>query len=192
MSRFSITGEKVYGQSRSASTYYNLRHALFYGISLLLSLIIVVVSTTVLVVVISIEGMVKWDFFYLYIGVISANLAVSGISVRQLFMLLPALNAATGEIGPFNMRVAQNKSTGSKIQVGPELSGKYFTEAELEIIELLRNNNHKALQSRLVLSSGTSKASVSRAVSSLERKGVVVKLRKGVTNEILLSETYTK
>ncbi len=192
MSRSEIPGATCYSQKLSNSSTQDLRHALFYGISLLLSLIIVVVSTTVLVVVVSIEGSVEMVFFYLYTGVVSANLAVSGISTRQLVKLLPAMTFATRQHGPFLLSAARNETAVASCAREPEISSKYFSEAELEIIELLRNNNRRALQSRLVSTSGSSKASVSRIVSSLEKKGVVVKLRKGVTNEILLSETYYK
>lgn len=53
-------------------------------------------------------------------------------------------------------------------------------------------HNNAMLQSAIVASSDISKASASRAITSLENKGVILKQRKGVTNEIILPETYFK
>ena len=48
------------------------------------------------------------------------------------------------------------------------------------------------LQSAIVSQINSSKASVSRTLTALENKGIIVKLRKGVTNEIILDETRFK
>jgi len=47
------------------------------------------------------------------------------------------------------------------------------------------------LQSKIVTTIEASKASISRTLTSLENKGVVVRMRKGVTNEVILIETYS-
>ncbi len=169
-----------------------LHNALFYGISLMLSLIIIVVSTAVFLVFIYLEGSVPESFFLLYLGVLATNLAVSVVSTRQLIALIPALSLLnkTSEV-----EYPPGKKSGTAIYSPAPIAyndERYFTEAEIEIIELLRKNNNRLLQSRLVSSVGASKATVSRVISSLESKGVIVKLRKGVTNEIILSETNFK
>ena len=63
------------------------------------------------------------------------------------------------------------------------ITTKFFSQTELDIIDLLMKNHNAMLQSAIVASSGISKASASRAIASLENKGVVSKRRKGVTNE---------
>ena len=71
------------------------------------------------------------------------------------------------------------------------VNSEYFTNLELEVIELIKNNGNKMLQSKIVTPIDASKASISRTLTSLENKGVVVRMRKGVTNEIILNETYS-
>ncbi len=169
----------------------NLRSALFYGISLVLSLIIVVVSTTVFVVVVYLEGSVNQSFFILYIAVVATNIIISAFSIRKLMNMVPLLASGSRKpeiyfVPETGSNVKHEDSSGRNI-----LDEKYFTNAELEIIELLRKNNNRMLQSIIVSSSEASKASISRAISSLENKGIIIKMRKGVTNEIILSETYS-
>jgi len=48
------------------------------------------------------------------------------------------------------------------------------------------------LQSEIAKTMNASKASISRAITSLENKGVIVRMRNGVTNEIILTETNFK
>jgi len=80
----------------------------------------------------------------------------------------------------------------AKVPGREKLSTEFFTENELEIIELLLRNNNRLLQSSLVRSMSLSRASISRALTSLENNGIIVKVRKGVTNEIVMPETYFK
>ena len=166
-----------------------MRHLIFYGLSLLLSLIIVVISTTVFVVVIYLEGSVSREFFILYIGVLATNLVISAVSLRGLIMLYPLLSASPEEKRIFVVQ----KQGGEQIEMHPPgpmiFDRKYFTESEMEIIDLLQRNSNRMLQSSIVSFTGASKATISRALASLESKGVIVKVRKGVTNEIILSET---
>ncbi len=164
-------------------------NALFYGISLMLSFIIIVVSTSVFLVVIYLEGSVHESFFFLYLGIMATNLAVSIVSIRQLIALIPALSLLnkTAKVHYIPEKTFGNVISGTASKA--YIDGGYFTEAEIEIIDLLRKNNNRLLQSRLVSSVGASKATISRTISSLENKGTIVKLRKGVTNEIILSET---
>jgi uncharacterized membrane protein len=61
-----------------------------------------------------------------------------------------------------------------------------LTVLESEIVDALIKSHGRALQSQLVHSLGTSKATLSRALTALENKGMVVRIRKGVTNEIIL------
>ena len=67
-----------------------IRRLIFYGISLLLSLIIVI-SITFFVVVVYLEGRVTENFFYLFTGIIIVNLAISALSVKGLMTLHPIL-----------------------------------------------------------------------------------------------------
>ena len=51
-----------------------IRRLIFYGISLLLSLLIIVISITFFVVVVYLDGRVTENFFYLFTGIIIVNL----------------------------------------------------------------------------------------------------------------------
>lgn len=166
-----------------------LHNALFYGISLMLSFIIIVVTTSVFLVVIYLEGSVHESFFFLYLGIMATNLTVSIVSIRRLIGLIPALSLLnkTAKAQYLPEKTSGNVISGTATKVYND--ERYFTEPEIEIIDLLRKNNNRLLQSSLVSSVGASKATISRTISSLENKGVIVKMRKGVTNEIILSET---
>ena len=72
------------------------------------------------------------------------------------------------------------------------VNSEYFTNLELEVIELIKTNGNKMLQSKIATTIDASKASISRTLTSLENKGVVVRMGKGVTNEIILTETNFK
>lgn len=168
------------------------RPLIFYGVSLLLSLIIIIIATTVFVAVIYIEGQVTQNFFFLFIGIIGANLVISGVSLRGIIKSYTIVFRKQGNQKTFIM---PSQADFSAHDLAPEkkmLNKEYFSEVELEIIELLRNNKNQMLQSAIVGNIEASKASVSRALTSLENKDIIVKMRKGVTNEIILSETYSK
>ncbi len=72
------------------------------------------------------------------------------------------------------------------------VNSEYFTNLELEVIELIKTNGNKMLQSKIATTIDASKASISRTLTSLENKGVVVRMGKGVTNEIIFTETNFK
>ncbi len=170
----------------------DLRVVLFYGISLLLSLILVIISTTVFIVVIYLEGSVGQSFFFLFIGILASNLLISGFSLMKLLKVLPAFSANGTGRNVYKLNEKGSNSITGHQGINTESIEAYFTSAELEIIELLKENGNRMLQSSMVSNLGTSKATISRAISSLENKGAVIRLRKGVTNEIILSETYFK
>ncbi len=167
-----------------------LRSALFYGISLLLSLIIVVVSVTVFIVVIFLEGSVSQGFFLLFLGIVASNILISGVSVWKLMKILPSFSRPGGDKSFYLLNEKTAKGSRYEADFVRENMETYFTPPEVEIINLLKENGNRMLQSSLVSSMGASKATISRAVTSLENKGAVIRVRKGVTNEIILSETY--
>ena len=189
MKKVAISGATNAGPAMSNGKKSGLHNALFYGISLMLSFVIIVVSTSVFLVVIYLEGRVDESFFFLYLGIMATNLAVSIVSIRQLLALIPVLSLLNknAKVHYIPEKTFGNDISGTATKV--YIDEVYFTEAEKEIIYLLMKNNNRLLQSRLVSSVGASKATISRTISSLENKGAIVKLRKGVTNEIILSET---
>jgi hypothetical protein len=167
------------------------RRVIFYGISLLLSLLIVVISITFFVVVVYLEGRVTDDFFYLFTGIVIVNLVISALSVKGLMTLYPLIQPEHTEYKTIVLSKLDGSypsgNTASAIRINPE----HFTDLELEIIDLINKNGNKMLQSDIVTTINASKASISRTLTALENKGVVVKMRKGVTNEIILTETYS-
>jgi uncharacterized membrane protein len=57
---------------------------------------------------------------------------------------------------------------------------------------MLKDNSNRMLQSAIVAATSTSKTTISRTLTSLEENGIIIKIRKGVTNEIILDETYSR
>lgn len=168
-----------------------IRRIMFYGISLLLSLLIIVISVTFFVVVVYLERRVTADFFYLFIGILVINLAISTLSIKGLMGLYPLFQPArAGSRTVFHSKPDGGRTSGNRTSMAG-INPEYFTDMELEIISLLKNNGNKMLQSKIVTAINASKTSISRTLTSLENKGVVEKLRKGVTNEIILTETYS-
>lgn len=173
--------------SRELSVF---RELLFYGISLLLSLIIIVISVTVFIVAIYFVGSLDRNFLILFVVIVAINLIVSGLSLLKLFRLIVLISIRkAGNHLHFN-RNPDPEMRETTNSLGDRLTGEFFTDTELAILDLLKENNDRMIQSIIVSSMNTSKASVSRALTSLEAKGVIIRLRKGVTNEVILSEDY--
>ena len=169
-----------------------IRRLIFYVISLMLSLLIIVISTTFFVVVVFLESRVTEDFFYLFTGIITVNLVISTLSVKGLMTLYPILQPKNGEFRTIILSRSDEMRQSSDTTSMTRMNSEYFTNLELEVIELIKNNGNKMLQSKIATTIDASKASISRTLTSLENKGVVVKMRKGVTNEIILTETNFK
>lgn len=178
--------------NREGRQISDFRGVLFYGISLLISLILIVISVTVFVVVIYLEGRVNQNFFFLFVSILASNLLISGISLWKLLKALHAFSFTGREKSIYELSEKSLDIHSERHAADKNLTHQYFTSAELEIIDFLQKNRNRMLQSTIVSSTGTSKATISRAITSLENKGVVIRLRKGVTNEIILSETYFK
>ncbi|WP_297027492.1 MarR family transcriptional regulator [Thermoplasma sp.] len=169
-----------------------LRTAIFYGISLLLSLLIIVISITLFIMVVYLEDKVSRPFFYIFISIVAVNLAVSILSVRGLIKLYPLFQPETKEVRAVVLP-KQGMSPASGVNTSAqEINPEYFTDLELQIIDTIKEHGNRMLQSEIARTINVSKASISRALTSLENKGVIVRLRRGVTNEIVLTETYSK
>ncbi len=169
-----------------------MRTLLFYGLSLILSLITIVVAATVFIIVLYINGSVSPSLISLFILVAAINIAILSISVRGVIKLYPLLSqaAVTQRVVIIDHAAdAPISETGTNDRI---LDEKYLTSHEAEIISLLRENSNRMLQNSITSSLPTSKATISRALTSLENKGVIIRVRKGVTNEIILSETYSR
>jgi len=169
-----------------------LRIAIFYGISLLLSLLIIVISVTFFVMIIYLAGKVSSEFLYIFISVIIANLAISALSIRGLMSLYSSLQSEHADHRTIVFSMNNEGHASAERPAAPNLNPEYFTDLELEIIDALKNHGNRILQSDLAKTINASKASISRAITSLENKGIVVRMRKGVTNEIILVETNFK
>lgn len=168
------------------------KSVLFYGISLLLSLVIVIITVTFFIVVIYLEGSTGWVLFFMFLGIIMTNLAISGVSLMKLMKLLtnPLMGMQHQRVYYVNGQEKRRETESNNLS--DKLTSEYFTEIELQLVNLLKSRGNRMLQSDIVFDTGNSKASISRTLTSLERKGVVIRVRKGVTNEIILSETYSK
>ncbi len=66
--------------------------------------------------------------------------------------------------------------------------GYVLNRGEEIIVDEMIGHGGRIMQSRLVSGSGLSRATVSRLVADLEKKGIISKTRKGVTNELILEK----
>ena len=169
-----------------------LRIAIFYGISLLLSLLIIVISVTFFVMIIYLEGKVSSEFLYIFVSVVIVNFAISALSIRGLMGLYGSFQSEHTDRRTIVFSINNESHASAERPSAPKLNPEYFTDLELEIIDMLKNHGNRILQSDIAKTINASKASISRVITSLESKGVVVRMRKGVTNEIILVETNFK
>ncbi len=171
---------------------HEFRVLIFYALSLFLALVLIIASTTILITVVYIFGHIRPYDFYTFIGIIGANVILSAFSLRGILTSYSRMISSGEKKNTIVVSAVTGKPSTEKVPGREKLTTEFFTEIELEIIDLLLKNNNRLLQSHLVRSMGLSKASISRALTSLENKGMVVKVRKGVTNEIVMPETYFK
>ncbi len=164
----------------------------FYIVSLFLSIIIIMISITILATVILLGYRLLSYYLYLIFAIISINIAIMAISLRGIMHIYPMFISHAGTEKIILVPRPESQENVDKPPGKEILTTKFFSQTELDIIDLLMKNHNAMLQSAIVASSGISKASASRAIASLENKGVVSKRRKGVTNEIILPETYFK
>ena len=169
------------GKVRSRDGRGPFRKLVFYGISLLLSLLVIVTSTSVYFVLSFMEGSMNWYLFYLYLAILTCNMLVAGVSLAGALRSYMALEK-TGS----HVIFAGDVSPGLIDRTRTENGISNLTGLESEIVDALIKSHGRALQSQLVHSLGTSKATLSRALTALENKGMVVRIRKGVTNQIIL------
>jgi hypothetical protein len=168
-----------------------IKSAAFYVISLFLSLIIIMISITIMTTVILLGYRLLSYYFYLIFIIISINIVILAVSLRGIIHIYPLFISQ----GKEKIILMPRPGSGKNVDTPPGkeiLTTEFFSQTELDIIDLLMKHNNAMLQSAIVASSDISKASASRAIASLENKGVILKQRKGVTNEIILPETYFK
>ncbi len=164
------------------------RTLLFYSISMLLSLAIVMTTGTVIFVLMYIGWKVTTAFFLLSLSVLITNIVITAISLRGILRTYPLF---TGYLEKRRIVISQPTIISKQLEKGqntPDTDRNFLTDIENEIVEAIRDNGNTMLQSSIVNSMGKSKATISRAITSLENKGVILRVRKGVTNEIVLSE----
>ena len=118
-------------------------------------------------------------------------MAISISSIVGLKKILPELISNIQGKKALVINYGERKAP-EEVQMGEKIPDDLFSETELDIISLLKSNENRMLQSAIVSQINSSKASVSRTLTALENKGIIVKLRKGVTNEIILDETRFK
>lgn len=167
------------------------RKLYFYLLSLFLSIILILVSTAVLITVAYLAGHIAPFTLYLLIVIVASNVAIGAVCIRGVLITYSAL-----PIFSMNQHIlavpSKNNALGEKIPGKEKLTSEFFSEPELKVIDLLIKNNHSMLQNAIVQNMNMSKTSVSRVIASLENKGIIVKVRSGVTNKIIMPETYFK
>ncbi|GEM_PF-5509526 len=154
--------------------------ALLYAVFLILSLLIIVISITVFIVIIYIQGDVSTDLYLLLAGILAVNIFISSFSLRGLSRLYFTMFRGNRILLP-----GKKDDDSKRISKPVEVNERYFSKLEIMIMDILKENGGRILQSKLVEMTSSSKASVSRAITSLENKGLLIRVRKGVTNEII-------
>ncbi len=168
-----------------------IRRTAFLLVSLFLSVIISAVVISIFTAVVYLGGIISNIQMILFLLILGVNVAISISSIVGLKKILPELISNIQGKKALVINYGERKAP-EEVHMGEKIPGDLFSETELDIISLLKSNENRMLQSAIVSQINSSKASVSRTLTALENKGIIVKLRKGVTNEIILDETRFK
>ena len=168
-----------------------IRRTAFLLVSLFLSVIISAVVISIFTAVVYLGGIISNIQMILFLLILGVNVAISIGSIFGLKRILPELISNIQGKKALVINYGERKAP-EEVSMGEKIPGDLFSETELDIISLLKSNENRMLQSAIVSQINSSKASVSRTLTALENKGIIVKLRKGVTNEIILDETRFK
>lgn len=168
-----------------------IRRTAFLLVSLFLSVIIAAVVISIFTAVVYLGGIISNIQMILFLLILGVNVAISISSIFGLKRILPELISNIQGKKALVINYGERKAP-EEVSMGEKIPGDLFSETELDIISLLKSNENRMLQSAIVSQINSSKASVSRTLTALENKGIIVKLRKGVTNEIILDETRFK
>jgi len=102
-------------------------------------------------------------------------------------------NAEKNEIKSDERREKEKKPVTKENELKEKVENKYETilpllkDDEKRFLIALKESNGEMLQNKLVLKLNLSKVKVTRVLWSLERKGLIVKERNGLTNNIKLN-----
>ena len=118
----------VSGKEKNHQGRNTFRKLVFYGISLLLSLLVIVTSTTVYFVISFVEGGPSWFLFYLYLAVMTCNLLIAGVSIAGAFRSYMDLEKTASHVV-----FAVNVNPGSAERPGAEPEIPYLTALESEL-----------------------------------------------------------
>ena len=168
-----------------------IRRTAFLLVSLFLSVIISAVVISIFTAVVYLGGIISNIQMILFLLILGVNVAISISSIVGLKRILPELISNIQGKKALVINYGERKAP-EEVSTGEKIPDDLFSETELDIISLLKSNENRMLQSAIVSQINSSKASVSRTLTALENKGIIVKLRKGVTNEIILDETRFK
>lgn len=168
-----------------------IRRTAFLLVSLFLSVIISAVVISIFTAVVYLGGIISNIQMILFLLILGVNVAISISSIFGLKRILPELISNIQGKKALVINYGERKAP-EEVSMGEKIPDDLFSETELDIISLLKSNENRMLQSAIVSQINSSKASVSRTLTALENKGIIVKLRKGVTNEIILDETRFK
>ena len=168
-----------------------MRRTAFLLVSLFLSVIISAVVISIFTAVVYLGGIISNIQMILFLLILGVNAAISISSIVGLKRILPELISNIQGKKALVINYGERKAP-EEVSTGEKIPDDLFSETELDIISLLKSNENRMLQSAIVSQINSSKASVSRTLTALENKGIIVKLRKGVTNEIILDETRFK
>ncbi|MEM0156371.1 MAG: MarR family transcriptional regulator [Thermoplasmataceae archaeon] len=159
---------------------------LFWIMSLFLAVVIIIVAVTSLLVMSYVGTEITEQVLIIFAVVIVINAGIIATAIRGFVRMHPLITGILSTVRPISVERPLRTDYQSSVSKQAEMDAEFLSEIELQIIELLHEHGDRMLQNEITSSFRVSKATISRAITSLEEKELVVKNRKGVTNEIIL------
>ncbi len=165
--------------------YFILLNIIFGAIVSLSTIILIIILLVVIPIIYKINAL---SIFYFKSA--TDDLLVMGIFISILVIILTFLYI-NNNIKKLSAELKNNKhmevQNKTDVLMNPNAEiVKFLDEGEKRIYLLLIDSGGSLLQKDLVGLDGLSKATISRIIDRLEKKGIVEKIRHGSTNKIIL------
>ncbi len=183
-----MSGLKVREKEKADRTLYSLVMGTIVTAIIALSSIILILTTALII-----PMFYKISFISIFLlKDITDSFFVAGFATSVVLLSISIVylerNVRLLSVKLSNLSSASSRPDDTKAISNEELL-KYLDEGERRLYGLLVDSNGSLLQKNLVGLDGMSRATVSRLVDRLEKKGIVEKIRHGSTNMIVLKRT---
>ena len=132
------------------------------------------------------------SFFVFYVvQIYGVDACACGIPIYLIIIILSSLGVFVGTLTYYLLTESfLRKKELLKVNILKTLD--FLETDEKTILTTVLNNGGKITQSKLATLTGMDKVRVFRKLSTLERKGILMKERKGISNVIILREPFRK